>query len=153
MSSSVTNHLPKDMYIGHYHRLVLDFEFSKSGITACSIFFCVWLHSFNICKINPCCSMESKTIHPHCSRLLQFVNGSILLVRDIWVVSRWGSLWTKSLWTFLCCLLMLFCMHFCWEDNQLGFDPKCVWLKSVCSHHDSPPPSSIISLPSLPNTQ
>lgn len=155
MSSSVTNHLPRGMYIGHYHRLVLDFEFSKSGIASCSIFFCVWLHSFNIIFV----------------RLIHAVLWSQRL--SIFTAVEYSNLWMHpfcwwetfglfpgeghyepSRYEHSCvCLLTLLRMHFCQEDNQLGFDPKCVWLKSVCSRHDSAPPSSIIGLPFLPNTQ
>lgn len=49
--------------------------------------------------------------------------------------------------------LMLICLHFCWADNQGGFDPELVWLKSLCSSHDCPPPSSLTCLLSLHNTQ
>ena len=155
MSSSVTNHLPRGMYIGHYHRLVLDFEFSKSGIASCSIFFCVWLHSFNIIFV----------------RLIHAVLWSQRL--SIFTAVEYSNLWMHpfcwwetfglfpgeghyepSRYEHSCvCLLTLLRMHFCQEDNQLGFDPKCVWLKSVCSRHDSAPPSCIIGLPFLPNTQ
>lgn len=50
-------------------------------------------------------------------------------------------------------LSKLICTYFYWADNQEGFDPKCIGLKSFYSSHDSPPPASIIHLISLHNTQ
>lgn len=91
--------------ISQYHRLILDFKFSKNRIMQYIVFW-VWLHLLNIIFI--------RIIHviPCCRRLFTLIARVLHFVTASWVgypVDCWqtfglfpGSLWTVLQWIFLC---------------------------------------------------